>query len=205
MTCLLIIVKCLFITNILIGSSLSGEWKCDNRIDRLKIIAKRGNTDDCLLINQIPVIKYLTSYPVEKFVDSISGGTYTGEMPCVKSKGSKIVVEPNANFYEDPDGVACRNPLDRMKWYRGHKAYTASRRKCQRWDDAINKRKNLAWLLVRERFMPESFHEMQNYCRNPDNSPCGAWCFLEGNYKYQRDAKSNRFRKTLPALGFLNR
>lgn len=66
--------------------------------------------------------------------------------------------------------IPCRPKFDLMIWYRGYRSYSVSNRKCKRWDTQGTFTKE---------YFGSPLSEVQNFCRNPDSSPCGPWCFLE--------------------------
>ena len=57
--------------------------------------------------------------------------------------------------------------------YAGSRSITASGRVCQRWNSQIPHLHNTT-----SNDLPDaSLDDAANYCRNPDNSPTGPWCY----------------------------
>lgn len=97
----------------------------------------------------------------------------------------ELIAMPNIGYRKDEEfEIGCRPKFDLMLWYRGRKSYSVSNRKCKRWDATVYKNR-FAFVFG------SPISEAHNFCRNPDLSPCGPWCFLESDssssYKYLRE------------------
>ena len=64
----------------------------------------------------------------------------------------------------------------RGKNYAGKISKTGTGKICQRWDTQTPKRHTVG--TDPRNFPEDSLPDASNYCRNPDNSPPGPWCYL---------------------------
>mmetsp|Transcript_14151 Transcript_14151/g.20727 ORF Transcript_14151/g.20727 Transcript_14151/m.20727 type:complete len:307 (-) Transcript_14151:600-1520(-) len=71
--------------------------------------------------------------------------------------------------YSSPQECGCKEV--QQNDYRGTISKTASGKKCQRWDSQSPQ----AHTRTRENFSDANL--VENYCRNPDGEPGGAWCY----------------------------
>ncbi|CDW58563.1 Hepatocyte growth factor-like protein [Trichuris trichiura] len=79
----------------------------------------------------------------------------------------------------DKEYPGCRPKHNYMRSYKGTTARTIHGYQCERWQDV--KMHNF-----RDHHFPDkSVADANNYCRNPDKSPCGPWCY----YKNGTDLK----------------
>ncbi|OUC44449.1 LIM domain protein [Trichinella nativa] len=69
--------------------------------------------------------------------------------------------------------IFCRNANDFMSEYRGKIAVTVNGHSCQPWAEKYPHRHQYG----AGHFGDETIAEVMNYCRNPDKSSCGPWCF----------------------------
>jgi hypothetical protein len=86
---------------------------------------------------------------------------------------------PNFCEYSNPEQCACsgHNDVD----YRGEKSRTVSGKSCQPWNSQYPHAHN---------YLPNNYPLTgidENNCRNPDNSPAGAWCYTtDPNTRWER-------------------
>ncbi|VDN07606.1 unnamed protein product [Thelazia callipaeda] len=81
--------------------------------------------------------------------------------------------------------IRCRKATDSMTWYRGLQSVTFSGKSCLRWDEVNSTFRfsdfssyygpSISHL---SRTHSTGIHSIENYCRNPDSSSMGPWCFI---------------------------
>ncbi|KFD50159.1 hypothetical protein M513_08998 [Trichuris suis] len=81
----------------------------------------------------------------------------------------------------DKEYPGCRPKGNYMGSYTGTTAVTINRHVCQRWDavDGHHYRD--------DNFPDGSVARAKNYCRNPDKSPCGPWCYYKTSKSFKRE------------------
>ena len=60
--------------------------------------------------------------------------------------------------------------------YRGHYALTVTARSCRMWSD-VKDSKDQSVMFTDEHFPEQSIDEAYNFCRNPNASKSGSWCY----------------------------
>lgn len=104
----------------------------------------------------------------EIFEKTVVGETYCREAIDSFLDDQGLAPKPKC-LYGNPPECGCQNVL--QKDYRGTVNVTRSGRECQRWDEQTPQSHSR----TRKRY-PDS-NLVENYCRNPDDEPGGAWCY----------------------------
>ncbi|KRX73243.1 Hepatocyte growth factor-like protein [Trichinella sp. T6] len=88
--------------------------------------------------------------------------------------GNKSRLIQKMDLIQDGENmIFCRNANDFMSEYRGKIAVTVNGHSCQPWAEKYPHRHQYG----AGHFGDETIAEVMNYCRNPDKSSCGPWCF----------------------------
>ena len=110
----------------------------------------------------------------EIFEKTVVGETYCSEAIDSFLSDQGIVNKP-ACRYGYPEECGCEEV--RQKDYRGEISTTITGRTCQRWDEQAPQSHS------RTRKNYPTANLVENYCRNPDNEPGGAWCYTTDENK----------------------
>lgn len=154
--------------------SLSNENVLTATITDLKIEfnscqgADNNNNDLEAYYQRLVAEGKISSSKMETFGKTIVGKTYCPEAidSFLNEKG--LVAKPECK-YGDPSECGCKN-VNQMD-YRGNITVTTSGLECQRWDAQTPHSHS------RTRQNYPDANLVENYCRNPDNEPGGAWCY----------------------------
>lgn len=131
--------------------------------------ANNNNNDLAAYYQRLVEESKISSSKHEVFKETVVGETYCPEAIDSFLSDQGLVPKPSCKYGDRNECGCLKDNL--QKEYRGTISVTTSGKTCQRWDEQAPHKHS------RTRNDYPDANLVENYCRNPDNEPGGAWCY----------------------------